>query len=105
MLNLKKTLSKIINALNEQPYQLRTVSLTQTISANSGATYDFSSQAPTIDGYNTIILARYVTKHGNSVYLAGQGGRLSTYIFNKSSAAMSTTVTAEILYLKTKVGG
>lgn len=106
MLNVKALLTKIIAKLNFSsvtPYQIRTVTRTQTVSGNSGASLSFS--VPSISGYTPVGYVRWSNNHGNTVYLTSLSSIGSCYIYNSASGSQSCTIDADILYIRNALLG
>ena len=101
---IKALLTQILKAIEPvQPYQIRTVTKTDTIDSKSGKS--FSLSVPSIAGYTPVGVVRWSQNHGNNVYVTSQPSYSSFYLHNEASSAQSTTLSVDILYLKNTVGG
>ena len=103
MIDVKKLIAKMLCAMETPPYQTRTLSKTANIPANSGTNFAFD--LPKISGYTPVGAIRYSTNHGVAITLGGESSVGNLYFANRTSSAMSTTVTVTFLYLKNIVGG
>lgn len=104
MLDVKKLLTKILEVIKPvTPYAIRTVTSTMNISARAGATFTFS--IPSISGYTAVGYVRWSNNHGNSVYITSMSYLGAIYAYNSASSAQSTTIDADVLYIKTTLLG